>query len=393
MTGIIDYEAIAKLYRVDKREAEKIYANAMSITKKIVGNIPDEQVELKYEEELTIQYQDLLMRASDQNYKREKTIGGQPMKNNVMKENTGSVKDHYDYLNAMKDIDPEDFNSSLRYYAIKKWDWNNRKIRLHPDEIKDLVNFQKALDKMGIGNREFMSYREKTIGGQPMKNNVMDYLNGKVSLDDLTENFDMKEYETSAEMRAKTDKSSMPGKRKKKDIDENEVIDKVNGVPVDDEHDIKIVVEKNAYGYGEEGEENGYAYGDELLTGDNAYGYDGDEMKRQVKKYTYGESVEQKNFLKKIKEMVNYYAVVQAGGPIYGVGKSKKDAIKDSMEWLDRETNPSDIIDINYDAEWGKALSYDALVCIPCTEDVYNMVIKSGGDIMYDVDNGILSLD
>lgn len=37
----------------------------------------------------------------------------------------------------------------------------------------------------------------------------------------------------------------------------------------------------------------------------------------------------------RVKEMEEYYAIVQAGGPIYGVGKTPEEARQDATEWVD----------------------------------------------------------
>jgi len=80
------------------------------------------------------------------------------------------------------------------------------------------------------------------------------------------------------------------------------------------------------------------------------------------------------------------YAVIQIGGPIYGVGESKAEAIKSAMEWLDPDTKETDI------SMYMPPVNDGDLVCIECSEGVLKRVNEVGGDIPATILLGLLCL-
>lgn len=88
-------------------------------------------------------------------------------------------------------------------------------------------------------------------------------------------------------------------------------------------------------------------------------------------------------------EETSMYALYQAGYAIYGVGASPDEAKADAREWLDADT---DLTDIPTNAGHG-ALS--GTLCLQrCTARLADAVRLEGGDQFYrTTDNGILDLD
>ena len=75
-----------------------------------------------------------------------------------------------------------------------------------------------------------------------------------------------------------------------------------------------------------------------------------------------------------------YYAVIQLGYAIIGVGKTKEEAITDANAWSDNDfVSLPDYVD---------GVSDNEIVIAEITKELYNHVEKSGGDVLYDYDEG-----
>lgn len=62
------------------------------------------------------------------------------------------------FYTFLKNAPKQVLADAMQYWANRKILWNRKEIRLTRTEIDELVSFQKALDKMGIDNQEFLSH-------------------------------------------------------------------------------------------------------------------------------------------------------------------------------------------------------------------------------------------
>ena len=82
-----------------------------------------------------------------------------------------------------------------------------------------------------------------------------------------------------------------------------------------------------------------------------------------------------------------YYAVIQLGYAIIGVGETREEAITDANAWADNAfVNLPDYAD---------GVSDNEIVVAEITKELYNHVEKFGGDVLYDYDEekGLFVLD
>jgi hypothetical protein len=82
--------------------------------------------------------------------------------------------------------------------------------------------------------------------------------------------------------------------------------------------------------------------------------------------------------------MSKYYAVIQHGTAIYGIGASPSQAIDDSKQWVDNpDTIEDEIVDL-YQANYGD------MICVPCSEKLARKVQDGpdGGAIDFEMDSG-----
>ena len=68
------------------------------------------------------------------------------------------VRDEDEWIEWLSHASRQVYRNTLSYYANIKKDFSLRNRRLDPSEKKDLINFQRALDKMGVTNMKFKSY-------------------------------------------------------------------------------------------------------------------------------------------------------------------------------------------------------------------------------------------
>ena len=77
-----------------------------------------------------------------------------------LKEKGMNPDEYYGYLkNAPEDV----LSDMLSYYANRVYLWNTHQITLDKTEVRDVIDFQKAIDKLGISKKEFDSYRENVM--------------------------------------------------------------------------------------------------------------------------------------------------------------------------------------------------------------------------------------
>jgi methionine aminopeptidase len=108
---------------------------------------------------------------------------------------------------------------------------------------------------------------------------------------------------------------------------------------------------------------------------------EGKKMKKKIKEAE-----------KKMKESKEYYAVVRAGGPIYGVGKTSEEAKNEAKEWLDRE-NYSELDSLSFIDdwnEWSQSVMHSSLILIEISPELAMYVNKYGGDVLYNFEDGML---
>ena len=77
--------------------------------------------------------------------------------------------------------------------------------------------------------------------------------------------------------------------------------------------------------------------------------------------------------------MKRYYAVIQKGGPVYGVGESIESAEACACEWVD------DPEKFKIDCKRGYYTVEDGqLTVVECSKKLHDEVEKNGGDIVYE---------
>ena len=64
--------------------------------------------------------------------------------------------------------------------------------------------------------------------------------------------------------------------------------------------------------------------------------------------------------------MRTFYIVYQPSGPIYGIGTSKEEAIKDASNWCDTR---------------------EGLKTVECSKELYDLVKEEGGQVRYRIIN------
>ena len=83
--------------------------------------------------------------------------------------------------------------------------------------------------------------------------------------------------------------------------------------------------------------------------------------------------------------MKEYYAIIQDGYCIHGVGETRQGALDDANFYWNEELELSDLSD-PYNHFAGDN------ICVECTEELYDEVMKNGGDRLFDVIDGIAVL-
>jgi len=80
---------------------------------------------------------------------------------------------------------------------------------------------------------------------------------------------------------------------------------------------------------------------------------------------------------------MSYYAVIQLGYPVFGVGTSEEEAIADAKQWVDGDLELTDE---------RSAVDGD-MVLVECTKALHNEVQENGGDVEYEaLGNGLFGL-
>lgn len=81
-----------------------------------------------------------------------------------------------------------------------------------------------------------------------------------------------------------------------------------------------------------------------------------------------------------------FYAIIQKGVCIMGLGTTKEEALEHVCEWTDIQ-DPSDV----HYTEYYNSAEEDTFVLLECTERLYNYVLKHGSTV-YDVNNNIADI-
>jgi len=80
---------------------------------------------------------------------------------------------------------------------------------------------------------------------------------------------------------------------------------------------------------------------------------------------------------------MSFYAVIQLGYLVFGVGSSAEEAIADAKQWVDGDL---ELIDER------SAVDGD-LIVVECTKALHDEVEERGGDVVYEVlNNGLFGL-
>ena len=81
-----------------------------------------------------------------------------------------------------------------------------------------------------------------------------------------------------------------------------------------------------------------------------------------------------------------YYAVIQLGHAIFGVGDSKKSAIEEAKYWVDEPETLEDDIAPSADAVDGD------LIIAECSQSLHDTVNQQGGDVLFEERDGVYRL-
>ena len=81
-----------------------------------------------------------------------------------------------------------------------------------------------------------------------------------------------------------------------------------------------------------------------------------------------------------------YYAVIQLGHAIFGVGDSKKSAIEEAKYWVDEPETLEDDIAPSADAVDGD------LIIAECSQSLHDAVNQQGGDVLFEERDGVYQL-
>jgi hypothetical protein len=84
-----------------------------------------------------------------------------------------------------------------------------------------------------------------------------------------------------------------------------------------------------------------------------------------------------------------YFAIVQTCGPVWGIGRSCEEALADMNQYLaEHEALSMEDLD-HYEGKHGLC---DRTFCLPCTKELYDEVEQYGGDLVYEIDDGVATL-
>jgi len=81
-----------------------------------------------------------------------------------------------------------------------------------------------------------------------------------------------------------------------------------------------------------------------------------------------------------------YYAVIQLGYAVFGVGDSKEAALEAAKEWVDEPDSVENDIVPSADAVNGD------LIVAECSQALHDVVTKQGGDVMFEEHDGVYQL-
>ncbi len=76
------------------------------------------------------------------------------------------------------------------------------------------------------------------------------------------------------------------------------------------------------------------------------------------------------------------YAVLQIGGPVYGIGATELEACQNALEWLDEKYQGVEDIPDFY-----PSVTAGEVVVIECTQALADFVEAHGGDARWDIND------
>lgn len=79
---------------------------------------------------------------------------------------------------------------------------------------------------------------------------------------------------------------------------------------------------------------------------------------------------------------MSYFAVIQTGQAVFGVGTTKEEAITEAKEWADSVKL----------VEEHEAVDGD-MILVECSETLCNEVNENGGDVVYEEIDGVYCLE
>lgn len=172
-----DFVAVAYQYQIkDKKQAEKIYSQALDITRKLVGNVPQNTLEREFPKELMDNYQDLLQMNTDQNYRENVNRRVKEVEYNIY----GKRNDRWRKFNVdpVSDREARDMEKSIKGI---------------PSVTDTMILDIEADPKVWLRN-----YKESKTKENIMKNKtkIREYLENDMPLDELINTYDLEEEES-----------------------------------------------------------------------------------------------------------------------------------------------------------------------------------------------------
>lgn len=190
-----DYKGIARQYGInDDKVAKRLFSRALDITRKLVGDVPQNTLEREFPKELSDNFQDVLQRYTDQNYKgktRESVRKVKEMSNMT-----------YDELSNLL-IDGQKVGG----YKIK--DYGDTWILLKNGRN---VGEDRQFDNLVIDVANALNIKENNI--MKNKTRIREYVDGNMPLDDLIANYDLEEEESYSQSMINPNTTSFKGRKK-----------------------------------------------------------------------------------------------------------------------------------------------------------------------------------
>ncbi|MDA3856219.1 MAG: hypothetical protein PF569_08230 [Candidatus Woesearchaeota archaeon] len=198
-----DYRSIARQYGInDDKKAKKLYMEAMDITRKLSGDVPQNALEAQFPKELMDNYQDVLQTITDQNHRESVKKGNSMNRVQEMAYDFNSISQE---LRSGKNVGGYKIKDVGNTWILLKNGRNVGEARLFDNLVFDVMT--------GLGITESTN-KNSMNSNMKNKTKIREYLESDMPLDELINKYDLEEEESYSQSIINRNTKDFKGKRK-----------------------------------------------------------------------------------------------------------------------------------------------------------------------------------